>query len=222
VRPAPTKSERRIWRMQEAAVFFLLVGAIFLIARGLISPWVAVQAYATGVAVILMNGVRTLVAHRYQHDREDELTFVEQLLDSCNYPNHPLTSELWAPVGLRFHGLHHLFPSLPYHNLGIAHRRLMAALPADSIYRRTSCESLPKALAELWRSAAASTRQTAATEPQVIRPAPATMRRAAPSRTATTDTVRAESLIETVRTDSPREESPRREGSVRAPASMRR
>ncbi len=25
---------------------------------------------------------------------------------------------LWAPVGLRYHATHHLFMSMPYHNLG--------------------------------------------------------------------------------------------------------
>jgi hypothetical protein len=36
------------------------------------------------------------------------------------------------PLGLRYHALHHLFPSLPYHALGTAHRRLIVALPPDS------------------------------------------------------------------------------------------
>jgi fatty acid desaturase len=60
------------------------------------------------------------------------------------------TAELWAPVGLRYHALHHLFPSLPYHNLGKAHRRLMRELPADSPYRQTESPHLWASLRLLW------------------------------------------------------------------------
>jgi fatty acid desaturase len=79
------------------------------------------------------------------------MTFVEQLLDSVNYPRVTPFSLMWAPVGLRYHALHHLFPSLPYHNLGKAHRRLMAELPADSPYRLTESPSLWASLVQLWR-----------------------------------------------------------------------
>jgi hypothetical protein len=60
------------------------------------------------------------------------------------------------PVGLRYHGLHHLLPSLPYHSLGIAHRRLMAQLPADSPYRSTIRGGFLETAGELWRSASTS------------------------------------------------------------------
>jgi fatty acid desaturase len=63
-------------------------------------------------------------------------------------------------VGLRYHALHHLFPSLPYHSLGIAHRRLMAQLPADSPYRGTIRGSFLEAAREMWRSASTSSRRT--------------------------------------------------------------
>ncbi len=58
---------------------------------------------------------------------------------------------LWAPVGLRYHALHHLMPRLPYHNLAPAHRRLVAALPPDSDYRRVEQTGLVPAVARLAR-----------------------------------------------------------------------
>lgn len=160
IRPLPTREELGVWRLQEAACFAYAAAAAGLLLAGRL-PWaVLVQGYMTAVVIVSINHVRTMGAHRFVH-RGEELSFVDQLLDSVNYPHHPLTAGLWAPVGLRFHALHHLFPLLPYHNLAKAHRRLMASLPADSPYRRTESPSLPAALVDLWRNArAASSTQT--------------------------------------------------------------
>ena len=166
VRPLPDRERMIVWRLQEFGCFVVcLTVAVFLyrglqpgadpdgphpFRRGVLPMSFLLQVYLTGVVVMLINEIRTLGAHRFTSDGR-EMTFVEQLVDSVNYPRNPLVTELWAPVGLRFHGLHHLFPSLPYHNLAEAHRRLMAELPADNVYRLTTGTSLR---AELWRIAA--------------------------------------------------------------------
>jgi hypothetical protein len=152
VRPLPTHNEMRIWRLQEAGCFLCAAAAAVLLFAGWLPLTGLLQVYMIAVGIILLNAIRTLGAHRYLHTGE-ELTFTDQLLDSVNYPNRPLLTELWAPVGLRFHALHHLLPSMPYHSLPEAHRRLMAGLPANSPYRRTSSESLGSSIAELWRNA---------------------------------------------------------------------
>ena len=82
-----------------------------------------------------------------------EMSFEEQLLDSVNYPHHSWISELWGPVGTRFHALHHLFPRLPYHNLSKAHERLIEGLPPESPYHRTVAPSLTSEIVALWRRA---------------------------------------------------------------------
>jgi fatty acid desaturase len=64
-------------------------------------------------------------------------------------------------VGLRYHALHHVFPTMPYHALPEAHRRLMSHLPADSPYRRTEEGTLLGALRGLWRRAGQSAEQPA-------------------------------------------------------------
>jgi fatty acid desaturase len=107
------------------------------------------------VGILFLNAIRTLGAHRYTN-AEGQMTFVEQMLDSINYPRRPFLSALWAPVGLRFHALHHLFPSMPYHNLAKAHARLMAELPPDSPYRLTESPSLFASLRELYRNSQAA------------------------------------------------------------------
>jgi fatty acid desaturase len=153
IRPVPNRVELRVWRLQEAACFVYGLAATVLFASSRLPLSLLVQGYCTAVVVLLLNHIRTLGAHRFRHEGEP-LTFIEQLLDSVNYPRWPLTSELWAPVGLRFHALHHLFPALPYHNLAGAHARLMRELPADSPYRLTESAGLWASLRELWHAAA--------------------------------------------------------------------
>ena len=80
---------------------------------------------------------------------------VEEFLDSVNVPGFAPISALWAPVGLRFHATHHLFPSLPYHELPKAHRLLLGELSDTTAYRATCRRHLFHALARLWRDAGA-------------------------------------------------------------------
>lgn len=151
IRPLPTARVRRIMRLQEFACFawcwaVALVPPLFM--DRLPIPFVA-HAYLMAVAITLLNSVRTLGSHRWRN-HGDEMTFVGQLLDSVNYPQAPLISELWGPIGTRYHALHHLFPSMPYHQMPKAHRRLMEQLPADSPYRATNSPSLRAAIRTLF------------------------------------------------------------------------
>ena len=150
-RPAPTSVQRRVWRIQEVlCLLYLLTVAALVVSGRLHWSWL-VQAYAMAAFVAVINALRTLAAHRYRHDGQEPHTLVEQLLDSINHPRHPLLTEIWAPVGLRFHALHHLLPGLPYHALPEAHRRLMSGLPEWSPYRLTNSPGLWASLAQLWR-----------------------------------------------------------------------
>jgi fatty acid desaturase len=150
-RPAPIGRHATRWAVQEAAaaLVFLVAGAA--LALGVL-PWsVAAQwAFVVG-ALFVLNQVRTLVAHGY--DNSGEAVDAEgQLLDSINLGG-VLLEVLLAPVGLRYHALHHHLPGLPYHSLGRVHRELLATLPDDSPYRRTLRAGLLPALARLWRRA---------------------------------------------------------------------
>jgi len=151
LRPSPTPTMLRAIRWQEFACFALCMAAFGVgCIRGFNNLGLIAQAYATAVFVIGLNTIRTLGAHRWWNEGH-ELSFVEQLLDTVNVEGPAWIGELWGPLGLRYHGLHHLFPSLPYHNIPEAHRRLMRHLPADSAYRRTVEPSLAAALLKLLR-----------------------------------------------------------------------
>jgi len=143
------------WWLEEAGCLLYLAAVALALLAGRLIIAVVVQAYVMAVLVVLINAARVLGAHRYRNT-DGEMTFVEQMADSVTYPRHAAISALWAPVGLRFHALHHLFPSMPYHALGEAHRRLVAHLPADSPYCRTISPGLMVSLRTLLRESMAS------------------------------------------------------------------
>jgi fatty acid desaturase len=80
------------------------------------------------------------------------MSVTAQYLDSVNVPPPATLPELWAPVGLRYHALHHLLPSIPYHELGKAHRKLVETLPSHSPYWAANYKGLPGLVTRLVKS----------------------------------------------------------------------
>jgi fatty acid desaturase len=157
LRPLPTAAAKRIIFVQELGCF-LFLAACAIVPPLFLNRWpipFVIQAYAIAVVLVFLNAVRTLAAHRWWSDGE-EGTFIDQMLDSVTLDNDSLGAVLINPVGLRYHATHHLFPSLPYHNMRAAHKRLMEKLPADSPYRLTVGTSVWATIADLWRRAAES------------------------------------------------------------------
>ncbi len=150
--PPATPAQARRWLVQEVASVGVLTTVVVLAASGVLPLAVLVQLYLTVLVVVCLNTFRLLVAHRYLGD-EATMTVLEQVGDTYNHPRNPWLGELWAPVGLRLHALHHLMPGLPYHAYAEAHDRLGAALPADSVYHRTSSPGPWSSLRALWRTA---------------------------------------------------------------------
>jgi fatty acid desaturase len=157
--PAPAYDRR--WRRHEATVLVYLFVVVAGLLTGLVPAGWVLLLYLTLSTALLVNSLRTLAAHRYRSSGAP-MSATEQLLDSLNYPRQAWLNELWAPVGLRFHAVHHLFPGIPYHNLAAAHARLLRLLPPGSLYSRTEGRSLVTSLRELWRAARAD-RPAAAT-----------------------------------------------------------
>ena len=147
-RPFPTGDFKRRWLIQEAAASLWAIALLTLVATGVIPMRSFLIFLAISSGVMFLNQIRTLVAHLWENDGEP-MSVTEQYLDSVNVPPPSTLPALWAPVGLRFHALHHLLPGLPYHALGEAHRRIAAALEPDSPYYRSNYRGLTPLVARL-------------------------------------------------------------------------
>lgn len=131
---------------------FMLIGWAIVIALAVLGiiPWRAFAVWFVIVSIAsFINTLRALGAHAYESSGEP-LDRLGQLIDSIDTPGRSWT-ELWAPVGLRYHALHHYFPGIPYHSLPEAYRRLVGTLPLATEYRKMSSPSLPHSLNSLFR-----------------------------------------------------------------------
>ena len=148
-RRPPEGAFARQWFWEELGASLVAIALIVTTATGLLPlhAFLTIMAVLAGVAVL--NQLRTLVAHLWENEGA-ALTVTAQYLDSTNVPGG-LWPLIWAPVGLRFHALHHLLPSLPYHALAEAHRRLLATLGNGSTYTRANYPTLRMLLTRIAR-----------------------------------------------------------------------
>jgi fatty acid desaturase len=151
----PTTADRREWRWQEWGTFFTWAFLVAATAAGAIPVRTLAGLLLLMAVVHVINALRTVAAHRFANDG-GTMSIEAQYLDSVNLVGGGLArwiDVLAAPVGLRYHALHHLFPTLPYHALGEAHRRIVAHVAPSSSYHRANEPSMAVALWKLWRSA---------------------------------------------------------------------
>ncbi len=141
--------ERRRLFLWECVIQLAWWPPLALTFAGVLSwRWIVVW-YGVFTLVALVNRTRMLAAHRFASDGQ-ATDHLGQFADSIDTPDG-WWAELWAPVGMRYHALHHLFPTLPFHNLGRAYRRLTASLAEDSFYHRARGKGLCWALMRLLR-----------------------------------------------------------------------
>ncbi len=150
-RRAPEGEAKVTWDRIETAASLWAIALVAMGVTGVLSGRSIVVILAVASAVAVINQVRTLVAHLWENEGEP-MSVTAQYLDTVNVPPPTLLPALWAPVGLRYHALHHLLPSVPYHALGEAHRRLSAMLEAESPYHKASYPGLPMLVGKIARS----------------------------------------------------------------------
>ena len=151
VRPKPEGEFARDWAWQEAACSIWAIALLTMVATGVIPLGDFLIFLAVSAGVMFLNQVRTLVAHLWENGGEP-MSVTAQFLDSVNVPPPATLPALWAPVGLRYHALHHLLPGVPYHNLAEAHRRLCRELDEASVYHESTHRHLLMLVARLAKS----------------------------------------------------------------------
>jgi fatty acid desaturase len=151
-RTIPSTERLDLWAALDLLGFLWVAGSLTLILSGVITWTTIGLLYCLALWTIGLNWVRTLAAHRFMNEG-NRMTYEAQVEDSLTIGGHSLLSYLLFPIGLRYHALHHLFPLMPYHSMGEAHRRLMNELPEDSVYRKTIVPGFVTVLCDLLRNA---------------------------------------------------------------------
>lgn len=157
-RHPPNKDDDETWLIQETATAFFAIGVVALLFFGILPLAFAWVWYAVTTTILIVNAIRTLGAHAYRYSGDVAVSKSEEYLDSVNVPSTDLLSRLIAPVGLRFHATHHLFPATPYHNLPKLHEALVKELSDNRVYLSTTRRSYAHALSTLWADARAAER----------------------------------------------------------------
>ena len=124
-RPGPQQHLTRLDRAYEGMASVWAWAVLLASATGTVTWHFAALLLACMTLANVLNGWRTLQAHRYASQGQ-AMDAKAQLRDSTTFSTYWLWGELLCPVGQRFHAAHHLLPYLPYHALPEAHRRLIS------------------------------------------------------------------------------------------------
>jgi fatty acid desaturase len=158
-RHPPNRDDDDTWLIQETATSLFTIAVAILLWIGVLPVSLLGVWYATTATILVGNAIRTLGAHAYRYSGDVTVNKAEEFLDSINVPAGDLLTRVIAPVGLRFHATHHLFPATPYHNLPKLHAALASELSDSAAYLSTTRKSYAHALRTLWRDACAGDRR---------------------------------------------------------------
>ncbi|HYC57914.1 MAG TPA: fatty acid desaturase [Candidatus Binatia bacterium] len=148
-RKMPEGRNRTRWYLEEAGTALVAWSITFAMVQDWMSTSWLWEWYFIASLILLMNHVRTLVAHRYHNDGQP-MDLMGQYLDSVNLDSDSWFTILLAPVGLRYHALHHLLPTVPYHSLGRIHREMLSELPKSTPYRQAEHRTHQAAMRRLF------------------------------------------------------------------------
>ncbi len=128
------RMDKTVFTVVELLCFARAAAIPMAVYFGATQPSRMLLLYLLGATVVVMNQLRQLADHHFEGHGE-KLSMSQHIMDSCNFVGKDPLTWLFFPFAIQYHALHHMFPSMPYHNLSRAHQFLMAELPQDSPYR---------------------------------------------------------------------------------------
>jgi fatty acid desaturase len=147
-------SERRNWNYEETATTLYCVAMIALFLHGTLPVLVFVTWYLMMFAILTLNTIRFLGATHSYHADGSEMSFEQQAMDGVVITRNSLLTKLLCPVGLQYHGLHHIVPALPGLDLADAHALVQRELPHNELYRAISHPSIWGVFLGIWKQEA--------------------------------------------------------------------
>jgi fatty acid desaturase len=125
-REIPDGKQLAYWRWEEASTSVFM----WLVVAALIAQWLPLQLVLwwslLSASMMSLNSLRIFAGTHGYTSNGEAMSYEAQTLETTNLVHWRWLSVLVGPVGLSLHATHHLYPSLPYHALGQAHRLLMA------------------------------------------------------------------------------------------------
>ena len=158
-RRMPEGRMARRWMIEETGTALVCWSVGLAMLTGVIGSSWLVEWYLISTSILVFNHARTLVAHRYHNDDGAPMDLLEQYRDSVNLSGGSLLDAILAPVGLRYHALHHLIPTVPYHSLGAIHRLMLSELPPSTPYHVAEHRTLVHAVRSLFGGRALTSRR---------------------------------------------------------------
>lgn len=122
---------------------FIYTFLIFTLIMNKILPIQFIYYYYFIMTMTLtLNSIRAMGSTHFYKFNGIEVNHESQMLDSINIRSENILTKIICPLGLQFHGLHHLFPSIPYHNLKFAFNILNISFPNHPYLKNTTFDSV--------------------------------------------------------------------------------
>jgi fatty acid desaturase len=147
-----TMAISRRGKAQEVLYFAVAWLVIAGFVRGILPIHVAFFWWGVVTFSLMLNQARTNVAHAYEGSGA-VMTLEEQVRDSGTVDGGNVLTDLVFPVGTRYHAIHHFAPTLPYHALPAAHRKLVALVGEGTELTHTRRATFLEAQRHLFRRA---------------------------------------------------------------------
>ncbi len=145
----PNEKEMKYWNIEETITFMYILSILIIFTQHIL------QIYLTFViivsAILTLNTIRFLCATHWYKKNGKEMTFPEHIKDSIVIDNNSFLNTLIIPVGQKYHGLHHITPSVPGLNLKKFHKHLKKELDKENIYFSICYPSATYVIKKIWR-----------------------------------------------------------------------